>query len=170
MHRLRLAFPLCVTQGTGANATVGHNLNQAPEMVIVKDRDRTTDWSIMAQPANNGSGHLGWIRLNLSNAWATTSILWNNTAPTSSVFSIGTYDYVNYSGSDYIALCISSVEGYSKVGSYTGNGSTDGTFVFTGFRPAFVMAKRSDLHRLVGTCLTTQVPLSNETEPYVSNS
>ena len=131
--------------GTGANATVGHNLNQAPEMVIVKDRDRTTDWSIMAQPANNGSGHLGWIRLNLTNAWATTSILWNNTAPTSSVFSIGTYDYVNYSGSDYIALCFNSVEGYSKIGSYTGNGSADGVFIYTGFKPAFVMFKGSSV-------------------------
>ena len=137
-------FSIVSYTGTGANATVGHGLNQAPEMVIVKDMDRTTDWSIMAQPANNGSGHLGWIRLNLTNAWASTSILWNNTAPTSSVFSIGTYDYVNYSGSDYIALCISSVEGYSKVGSYSGNGSSSaGTFVFLPFKPAFVMIKKA---------------------------
>tara|TARA_B100002019_G_scaffold131577_1_gene113044 strand:+ start:4328 stop:6727 length:2400 start_codon:yes stop_codon:yes gene_type:complete len=137
-------FSIVSYTGTGANATVGHGLNEAPEMVIVKDRDRTTDWSCMAQYANNGNGHLGWIRLNLTNAWATTSILWNNTAPTSSVFSIGTYDYVNYSGSDYIAYCFSSVEGYSKIGSYTGNGSTDGTFVFCGFSVQFVLVKRSD--------------------------
>ena len=137
-------FSIVSYTGTGANATVGHGLNQAPEMVIVKDRDRTTDWSCMAQHANSGNGHLGWIRLNLTNAWATTAILWNNTAPTSSVFSIGTYDYVNFSGSDYIAYCFSSVEGYSKIGSYTGNGSTDGTFIYTGFRPSWVLIKRSD--------------------------
>ena len=114
-------------------------------MVIVKDRDRTTDWSCMAQHANNGNGHLGWIRLNLTNAWATTAILWNNTAPTSSVFSIGTYDYVNFSGSDYIAYCFSSVEGYSKIGSYTGNAVSGdgGPFVYLNFKPTWVLIKSS---------------------------
>lgn len=138
-------FSIVSYTGTGANATVGHGLNgSAPEMVIVKDRNRTTDWSCMAQHANNGNGHLGWIRLNLTSAWSTTAILWNNTAPTSSVFSIGTYDYVNYSGSGYIAYCFSSVEGYSKFGTYEGNTSPDGPFVFTGFSVAWLMVKNID--------------------------
>jgi hypothetical protein len=138
-------FSIVTYTGTGANATVGHGLSVAPKMVIVKDRDRTTDWSCLAMPANNGSGQLGWIRLNTTNTWSTTAILWNNTAPTSSVFSIGTYDYVNQPSSRYVAYCFSEVDGYSKIGSYTGNGSTDGTFVYLGFRPEFVLIKLTNL-------------------------
>jgi hypothetical protein len=136
-------FSIVTYTGTGANATVGHGLGVAPKMVIVKDRDRETDWSCLAMPANNGSGQLGWIRLNLTNAWSSTSILWNNTAPTSSVFSIGTYDYVNQPSSRYVAYCFSEVDGYSKIGSYTGNGSSDGPFVYLGFRPKYVLIKSS---------------------------
>jgi len=69
---------------------------------------------------------------------------WNNTSPSSSVITLGSDNQVNLSGDDFIAYCFHSVEGYSKVGSYTGNGSTDGTFVHCGFRPAYVMVKRTD--------------------------
>jgi hypothetical protein len=136
-------FSVVTYTGTGANATVGHGLGVAPKMVIVKDRNRVTDWSCLAMAANSGAGYLGWIRLNTTDAWSTTAILWNNTAPTSSVFSIGTYDYVNYSGSNYVAYCFAEVAGYSKFGSYTGNGSSDGPFVYCGFRPRFIMVKCS---------------------------
>ena len=137
-------FSVVSYTGNGSNSTVGHGLNTAPEVVIVKDRDRAVDWPIMFKAANNGNGQNGWIRLNLTAAWATTSILWNNTAPTSSVFSIGTYDYVNFNNSKYIAYCFAPVEGYSAFGSYTGNGSTDGPFIYTGFRPSFVIFKSSN--------------------------
>ena len=137
-------FSIVRYQGTGSASTVGHGLSSAPEMIIVKDRDRTTEWSVMVQAANSGNGHLGWLRLNGTYAYGATSILWNNTAPTSSVFSIGTYDYVNYNNSNYIAYCFHSVEGYSAFGSYTGNGSADGPFVYLGFRPAFVITKRTN--------------------------
>ncbi len=135
-------FSIVSYTGNGTNSTVGHGLNTAPEVVIVKDRDRATDWPIMFKAANNGNGQNGWIRLNLTAAWATTAILWNNTAPTSSVFSIGSYDYVNFNNSKYIAYCFAPVEGYSSFGSYTGNGSsTDGPFIYTGFRPAWILVK-----------------------------
>jgi hypothetical protein len=69
--------------------------------------------------------------------------MWNDTAPTSSVFSISSYDWVNNTGDGFIAYAFHSVDGYSKVGSYTGNGSADGTFVHCGFKPAWVMIKQS---------------------------
>jgi hypothetical protein len=132
--------------GNATNSTVGHGLNSAPEVVIVKARARSggSDWPIMFQAANSGNGQNGWIRLNLNAAWSSTSILWNNTSPTSSVFTIGTYDYVNDNGTSHVAYCFHSVEGFSKFGSYTGNGSADGSYIWTGFRPAWVVIKRTD--------------------------
>jgi len=70
--------------------------------------------------------------------------MWNSTSPTDSVFSVSSYNGVNGSGNNMIAYCFHSVEGYSKVGSFLGNGSTDGPFIYTGFRPAWIMIKRSD--------------------------
>ena len=82
--------------------------------------------------------------MNLTNASATAATVWNSTLPSSTVFSIGTSSNINSSGQTQVAYCFADVEGYSKFGSYTGNGSTDGPFVFTGFRPAFVMIKRTN--------------------------
>ena len=82
--------------------------------------------------------------LNGTNAFASSSAVWNSTVPTSTVFSIGTADATNISSETYVAYCFAEVEGFSKMGSYTGNGSTDGTFVYTGFQPAFWMSKRTD--------------------------
>jgi len=125
--------------GTGSNATVGHGLSSAPELVIVKRRDNAQDWAVFAQAVGNTKS----LFLNLTDAPHTGSGWWNDTNPTSSVFSVGTYNHVNYA-EGYIAYCFHSVDGYSKVGSYTGNGSSDGTFVYTGFRPAYVMVKSTD--------------------------
>tara|TARA_R110002167_G_scaffold359788_1_gene576744 strand:- start:387 stop:2006 length:1620 start_codon:yes stop_codon:yes gene_type:complete len=134
-------FSIVSYTGTGSAGTVNHNLTSAPEIIIVKDRARATEWPVMAQHANDGNGHLGWLRFG-TYAWGATSILWNNTAPTSSVFSIGTYDYVNFNNSTYIAWCWHSVPGYSSISSYIGNGSaTDGPFIHTGFAPQWIMAK-----------------------------
>ena len=133
-------FSVVTYTGTGANATVGHGLGVAPKMVIVKRRDGTSDW-IVWQTALSGTEYLG---LNLTNAKYTASpSIWNSTTPTSSVFSIGTSGATNPSGATMVAYCFAEVAGYSAFGSYTGNGSTDGTFVFTGFRPRFVMFKAS---------------------------
>lgn len=86
----------------------------------------------------------GYITLNATSGFDTgTSTVWNNTAPTSTVFTLGTDTDANANGATTIAYCWSEVAGFSKFGSYTGNGSTDGPFVYTGFRPAFVMTKKS---------------------------
>ncbi len=133
-------FSIVSWTGTGSNATIGHGLSSAPQLIIAKNRDSTTEWPVLETVVN---GATKYLRLDTSYASTTTSVMWNNTNPTDSVFSIGTYSYINEDTKKLIAYCFHSVEGYSKVGSYTGNGSTDGTFVFTGFRPAWIMFRSS---------------------------
>jgi len=130
-------FSVVSFTGTGANATVGHGLGSAPEMIILKNRDSAENWIV-------GNTSLDWTKylaLNLTDATTTASNIWQNTAPTSSVFSIGDSGKVNGSGNGMVAYCFAEKKGFSKFGSYTGNGSTDGTFVYTGFKPAWVMIK-----------------------------
>jgi hypothetical protein len=137
-------FSVVTYTGTGSNATIGHGLGVAPSMYIVKARNATgQDWLVYHKNAN-GTPQNGVMILNATSAFYANSIFWNNTAPTSSVFSVGTSDATNKSATTYVAYCFSEVSGYSKFGSYTGNGSSDGTFVYTGFRPRYVMFKRTD--------------------------
>ena len=133
-------FSVVTYTGTGANATVGHGLGVAPGMVIIKSRSVATNW-IVYHSSVAATAHLV---LNLTDA-AYTDVAFNNTAPTSSVFSIGPAGYsVNNSAATYVAYCWAPVAGYSAFGSYTGNGSADGPFIYTGFRPRFLMIKRTD--------------------------
>ena len=130
--------------GTGSNATVGHGLGVAPSMVIVKDRTAARtgfQWPVWHTSLGGGTKALF---LNVTDATATDTVYWNSTVPTSSVFSVGTWGGVNYSGDNFVAYCFSAVADYSAFGSYTGNGSTDGPFVYLGFRPRWVMVKRTD--------------------------
>ena len=130
-------FSIVSYTGTGSNATVGHGLGAEAKCIIVKDRDNTRDWGFYH--VSLGNGH--YMNLNAAGGSSATSTHWNNTTPTSSVFSIGTSNQVNVSSTDFIAYCFAEKQGYSKFGSYTGNGNADGTFVYTGFKPAFVMIK-----------------------------
>jgi hypothetical protein len=122
-----------------AGATVGHGLSSAPEMIIVKSRNDVSNWPVY----HVSTGNTGQTYLSATDAFASSSTRWNNTSPTSSVFSLGTATNVNGSGYNFVAYCFHSVEGFSKIGTYVGNGSTDGPFVYTGFRPAFLMIKAS---------------------------
>ena len=134
-------FSVVTYTGTGANATVGHGLGVAPQMVIVKKRSGTDSWAVYN--SNLTSAAYALI-LNSTSAQQSIPTYWNSTAPTSSVFTVSTDSAVNASASTYVAYCFSAVAGYSAFGSYTGNGSADGPFVYTGFRPRFVMTKRTD--------------------------
>jgi hypothetical protein len=136
-------FSVVTYTGTGANATVGHGLGVAPGMVIVKSRSSVYDWGVY-HSANTASPATQRLLLSSTAATDTNSTYWNNTAPTSSVFSLGSQPNVNNSASTYVAYCFAPVAGYSAFGKYTGNGSADGPFVFLGFRPRFVMIKRTD--------------------------
>jgi hypothetical protein len=133
-------FSIVTYTGTQANATVGHGLGVAPKFIITKCRSASNGWPVY----HYSLSATDFVRLNQTSATATNSVVWNNTEPTSTVFSIGANDENNKSGADQLAYCFAEIEGYSKFGSYTGNGSTDGTFVYTGFRPAFVIWKNTN--------------------------
>jgi len=132
-------FSIVSYTGTGSNATVGHGLGVAPKMIITKARGTTNNWGTYHESLGNTDA----VFLNLTNATDTASTYWNNTSPTSSVFSVGSAAGTNPSAT-MIAYCFAEKKGFSKFGSYTGNGSTDGTFVYTGFKPAWVITKRTD--------------------------
>jgi hypothetical protein len=134
-------FSVATYTGTGANATVGHGLGVAPKMVIVKCRNNAEDWAVYHA---NLTSAAYVVLLNSTAGQANSPTNFNSTAPTSSVFSVGTAGNTNGNTQTYVAYSFAEVAGFSKFGSYTGNGSTDGPFIFTGFRPAFVMCKRTD--------------------------
>jgi hypothetical protein len=133
-------FSIVTYTGTGSNATVGHGLGVAPSMVITKSRSDVGGWAVY----HISTGASYYLLLNGTSSAANEPTLWNNTAPTSTRFSIGTSGAANTSAATYVAYCFAPIAGYSAFGSYTGNGSADGPFVFTGMRPAYVMVKRTD--------------------------
>ena len=120
-----------------AGSTVGHGLGTTPTMYIIKNREGVEPWLVYHQSLGNTKG----LYLNTNGAATTNTVFTNNTSPTSSVFSVGAWEGNNGSSQDMIAYCFTDVSGYSKFGSYIGNGSTDGTFVYTGFKPSWVIIK-----------------------------
>ena len=137
-------FSIVSYTGTGSNATVGHGLSVTPEMVIVKNRNYVANWACLHSGIASDY-ETDYIPLNNATTSWDNNAYWNDTKPTNSLFSVGTDNDVNRSGDAHIAYCFHSVDGYSKVGSYTGNGSSDGTFVYTSFKPKYVMIKSSTL-------------------------
>lgn len=121
-----------------SGATVGHGLGAVPKMMILKDRDVAENWVIY----NEVIGPTKFMYFTTDAAF-TASNRWNDTAPTSSVFTLGNETQVNATGRDYVVYCFAEIPGYSSIGSYTGNGSTDGPFIYTGFAPEFIMVKSS---------------------------
>ena len=132
-------FSISQYTGTGSNATVGHGLGAVPKMIIVKRTNASDVWRVY----HGSIGATKHLVLNTTAGEASGSNVWNDTEPTSSVFSISTDSAVNASGATYIAYCFAEKTGYCKIGNYTGNGLTDGTFVYTGFRPSWIMLKRA---------------------------
>jgi len=131
-------FSISTWTGTGSNATVGHGLNAVPKLIITKARSHSYDWYTYHASIGNTKN----IYLNLTNAESGASANFhNNTDPTSSVWTAGgniyndTYTFVTYA--------FAEKQGFSKFGSYTGNGNADGAFIYTGFRPAFLIIKKS---------------------------
>jgi hypothetical protein len=135
-------FSIVQYTGTGSNATVGHGLSSAPEWILFKNLDNASEgWSTYHTSLTSAAYIL---TLNNSNAQASSATDFNSTAPTSTVFSVGTNARTNNSSQDIVAYCWHSVPGFSKFGKYTGNGSTDGPFVYTGFKPAWIMIKQTN--------------------------
>ena len=120
-------------------ATIGHGLGKIPTMMIVKNLSRVSEWTVY----HKDIGNTHYLELNSTVAKQDYDI-WYDTTPTANVFYVRGHERVNYSGDSYIGYIFTDIQGYSKMGSYRGNGSTDGTFVYTGFKPAWFMLKRTD--------------------------
>ena len=126
--------------GTGSNGTIAHGLGTTPKMIWVKQTSGSENWRVYHEGLGDATKYM---TLNGSGSVSTAASVWNSTAPTSTLFSIGTDGGVNTSSSTYIAYVWGDVSGFSKFGSYTGNGNADGTFIYTGFKPAFILLKNS---------------------------
>ena len=133
-------FSIVDYTGTGAAGTMAHGLGAAPDLIIIKNRDEADDW-VVYHSANTAAPETDYLVLNDTDATADDDTFWNDTAPTSSVFTVTTAHNVNADAEKYMAYCFTSIQGYSKFGGYTGNGDADGTFIYLGFKPAFVIIK-----------------------------
>ena len=127
--------------GNGTDDTdISHNLSATPNLIMVKNRDAADAWQVYHHK-NTSAPETDYMVLDTTAATADAADRWSDEAPTSSVFTLGDGAEVNTNTENYIAYCFAEKQGFSKFGSYTGNGNADGTFVYTGFRPAFVLTK-----------------------------
>jgi hypothetical protein len=133
-------FSIVTYTGTGSVATIGHGLGVKPSMIFFKVRSNGTYGWYVYNSVINATNHLV---LDTTAGSSSSSFLFNDTEPTSSVMTVGTSVGTNQSGQTFVAYCFAPIAGYSAFGSYTGNGSTDGTFVYTGFRPRWILIKVS---------------------------
>ena len=129
------------TVTTTVGMTIGHGLGVAPKMIIEKRRDGAANWDVYTQ----ATGNTGRLILNSTSAFDVQAGVWNNTSPTSTVFSQQGNGNWHPVGATCVAYCWAEIAGFSKFGSYTANGSTDGPFIYLGFRPKFVMIKNTNL-------------------------
>ena len=138
-------FSIVRWTGTGSAGTIAHGLGVAPDLIFARQIEGNSGegW-VTYWNAPNITGEDGFVGLSSNGAFADSSGEWNDTAPTSTVFSIGTQGRVNDDGLEYVAYCFSEVKGYCKIGSYEGNGNTDGPFIYTGFKPAWWIGKKAD--------------------------
>jgi hypothetical protein len=137
-------FSLITYTGTGDAGTIAHGLGAVPTMMIIKNRQVADAWAVY-HGANTAAPATDYLVLSSTAATADAATYWADTAPTSSVFTVHDAHNVNADGEKYVAYVFADVEGYSKMGQYTGNGSADGAFVYTGFRPAFIMFKTTTI-------------------------
>ena len=139
-------FSIITYTGTSGTGTIAHGLGAVPKWIIIKNRGDARNW-IVYHGANTAAPETDFLILNTNADTADNAEMFSDTAPTSSVFTIGdtNNDGTNEDNDTYVAYCFAEIEGYSKFGNYTGNGNADGTFVYTGFRPAFLIIKRTDV-------------------------
>ena len=158
-------FSIVTYTGTTSAGSIAHGLGAVPKMIIVKNiQDGAENWAVQSPTASDPWTDYMW--LDLPNALDDNAGLWNDTAPTSTVFTIGTSGVVSQA-ENHVAYCFAEKQGYSKIGKYIGNGNANGTFVYTGFKPAYVMVKRTNG---VGSWVihdSTRAGFSNPTDEYV---
>ena len=141
------------TGNATAGATIGHGLGTTPSMMIIKRRNSGNSWRVY----HKSIGATKMLTLSATSAATTQTNIFNDTEPTSSVFSVGDSSTTNASGGTYIAYCFAEKKGYSKFGSYVGNGNADGPFVYTGFKPSFILIK--------STASSTNWPITDDKRP-----
>ena len=135
-------FSVVSWTGTATAGSVAHGLNSNPGMILLKNYGESADWRVWHKDLSNTA--TDYLELNKTSATQSSSAIWNNTDPTSSVFHVATDGHSNSNGKGIVAYCFAPVEGYSAMGSYTGNGSADGPFIYTGFKPRWLILKRID--------------------------
>ena len=131
-------FSISKYTGTGSNATVGHGLGVVPKMIMVKRLDSSSDWRVY----HSAAGATKQLFLNRDVAQDDDNTIWNDTAPTSSVFTVGTNTGSNASGGTYVAYCWAEKTGFSAFGSYLGNYVDNGPFIYTGMKPKFILIRQ----------------------------
>jgi len=138
-------FDMVAYTGNGTDDTdISHNLSAVPKLIIVKNLDESDAWQVY-HGGNTAAPETDYLVLNTTAATVDAADRWSDEAPTSSVFTLGDAVEVNTNTEDYIAYCFADVQGFSKFGSYTGNGNADGPFVYTGFKPAWILVKNTAL-------------------------
>ena len=131
-------FSIVTYTGTGSGNTIGHGLGATPDWIIVKVRSTSNNWGVWHQDLGGANKYL---KLNTDDSTITATDVWNNTLPTSTVFSTGAAGTTNDSGATYVAYCFAEKKGYSKFGKFRGNANADGPFIYTGFKPSWLMIK-----------------------------
>ena len=131
-------FSILTYTGTGSGNTIGHGLGTTPAWIIAKVRSTTNNWGVWHQDLGGANKYL---KLNTTDSTITATDVWNNTLPTSTVFSTGAAGTTNDSGATYVAYCFAEKKGYSKFGKFRGNANADGPFIYTGFKPSWLMIK-----------------------------
>ena len=137
-------FDMVTATGNATAKTISHSLSAVPHWIISKEKTGSVNDWVVYHHKNTSAPETDYLILNEANATADGNTVWNDTAPTSSVFTVGTGSVVNRNSSTYIYYLWSEKQGYSKFGSFTGNNNADGIFIYTGFRPAWVMTKSSN--------------------------
>jgi len=158
-------FDIVSYTGNGSARTISHNLGAVPKMMIIKKRNTTAPWSV--GHASLGANQV--LELNESDAVATDDSYWNNTRPTSSVFTVGTDGNQNTNTHTYVIYLFGNKQGVSKMGSYTGNGNANGEFIYTGFKPRWIMIKGTNIARNWGINDTKRSPINQTQDSLYSN-
>ena len=151
--------------GNGSARTISHNLGVVPKMMIIKKRNTAAPWSV--GHASLGANQV--LELNETDAVATDATYWNNTRPTSSVFTVGTDGNQNTDGHTYLIYLFGNKQGVSKMGNYTGNANADGEFIYTGFKPRWIMIKGTNIARNWGINDTKRSPINQTQDSLYAN-
>ena len=133
-------FSIVTYTGTGSTGTIAHGLGATPTVIFIRRRNGAGDWTSYHSPIGNEK----FLRLNSTNAMGDQATYFNDTSPTSTVFTVGSAGDVNTSSGTHVAYCFTDIQGYSKFGTYEGNNDTDGPFLYTGFQPALFIVKNVD--------------------------